>query len=128
MEADPDETLGLLAEMTRATDAKLRGAAKSLAARLFIDLARERRVDRGGVGRITPQRYRPDGGDIDIDRSLDAIVSARAADRLVDTDELKVSGWAKSATAWCLVVDRSACGSSGGGARYRRLCRAVFLQ
>lgn len=107
LDADPDEALSLLAEMTRATDAGLRELARSLASRLFIDLARQETADAPGIGRIVPMRYRPDRGDLDVDGSLDALVQARAERRAIDPDELLVRAWAKPATAWCLLVDRS---------------------
>lgn len=54
--------------------------------------------------------YRPDGGDLDLDASLEAIVEAgRGA---VDPERLRVRAWVKPDTAWCLLVDRS--GSMGG--------------
>ena len=113
MEADPDELLSLLAEMTQATDTRLRELAKSLAARIFVDLARTDPLDARGIGRIVRERYRPDRGDLDIDASADALLSARAERRLVEPDDLIVRAWGKPSTAWCLVVDRS--GSMHGG-------------
>lgn len=113
LEADPDELLSLLAEMTQATDVRLRGLAKSLAARIFVDLARTEPPDARGIGRIVQQRYRPDRGDLDVEGSTDALLAARAERRLVDPEELTVRAWGKPSTAWCLVVDRS--GSMHGG-------------
>lgn len=113
LEADPDELLSLLAEMTRATDVQLRAAAKSLAARIFVDLARTEKPDARGIGRIVRQRYRPDRGDIDLDGSADALLAARAERRLVDPEDLTIRAWGKPSTSWCLVVDRS--GSMHGG-------------
>jgi hypothetical protein len=113
LEADPDELLSLLAEMTQATDGQLRGLAKSLAGRIFVAVARTEPPDARGIGRIVRQRYRPDRGDLDIEGSADALLSARAEQRLVDADELMVRAWGKPSTSWCLVVDRS--GSMHGG-------------
>jgi len=93
--------------MTRATDAGLRDLARSVAARLFLDLARHEPADAPGIGRVESMPYRPDRGDIDIDGSLDALVQADAEHRAIDPDDLVVRAWAKPATAWCLVVDRS---------------------
>lgn len=104
---DADTTLTLLAEMTGATDARLRALAKRLAARLFLDLARRERPDGRGIGRIVSAPYRPDGGDIDVDRSLDELVSASAERRAVVPDDLVISSWARPSTALCLLVDRS---------------------
>jgi Mg-chelatase subunit ChlD len=113
MECDPDEMLSLLADMTRATDSTLRALAKELAGRLFLDLTRTARPDGRGIGRIVPQRYRPDAGDIDLERSADELLTARGEDRLVEPERLVVRSWAKPSTAFCLVVDRS--GSMHGG-------------
>jgi Mg-chelatase subunit ChlD len=113
LEADPEELLSLLAEMTQATDVQLRGLAKSLAARIFVDLARTEPPDARGIGRIVRQPYRPDRGDLDIEGSADALLAARAERRLVEPDELTVRAWGKPSTSWCLVVDRS--GSMHGG-------------
>ncbi len=107
IDADADEALSLLAEMTGATDAGLRVLARRIAARLFIDLSRSEVPDARGVGRIVTQPYRPDEGDLDVEASHDALVDARAAHRLVDSDALRVRAWAKPSTAWCLLVDRS---------------------
>ena len=104
--------LGLLAEMTRATDVGLRELARSLAARLFLDLARQEPADAPGIGKVVPMPYRPDRGDLDIDASLESVLEATAGRRAIDPEELIVRAWAKPATAWCLVVDRS--GSMNG--------------
>ena len=113
LDADPDELLSLLAQMTQATDVTLRGLAKALAARIFVDVARTDPPDARGIGRIVRQRYRPDHGDIDIEGSAEALLAARAEQRLVEPDELSVRGWGRPSTAWCLLVDRS--GSMHGG-------------
>lgn len=107
IEADADEALALLADMTRATDAGLRELARSLAARLFLDLARRRPADAPGIGKLASVPYRPDAGDLDVDASLDELLQARAGSRAVEVDELVVRTWARPATAWCLLVDRS---------------------
>lgn len=107
LETDADDVMALLADMTRATDVGLRELARSLAARLFLDLARQEPADAPGIGKVVTLPYRPDRGDIDIDASLDALVQARAERRTIDAEELLVRGWAKPATSWCLLVDRS---------------------
>ena len=107
LETDPDETLALLADLTGATDPKLRELARRLAGRLFLDLARRGPASPRGVGRLRTQRYRPDGGDLDIDASLDALVIARAEGAVVDPEDLRVRSWSTPATAVCLLVDRS---------------------
>ncbi len=104
---DPDELLSLMADMTAATDAKLRAQARRIASRLFLDLVRDQRPDRPGIGRIVTTRFRDDAGDIDVEGSLDELIMARGGGRAVEVDELRVRSWAKPSTAWCLLVDRS---------------------
>lgn len=107
---DPDETLALLADLVGATDQRLRELARRLAGKLFLDVARRGPVRPRGVGTLTELPYRPDGGDLDIDASLEAIVEARHG--ALDAERLRVRGWVKPGTALCLLVDRS--GSMGG--------------
>jgi Mg-chelatase subunit ChlD len=107
LDRDPDELMSLLAQMSQATDVRLRALAKDLAARLFLDLARTQAPQVPGVGRVVTVPYRPDGGDLDVERSLEGIVAANAAQRLVEPDELAIRSWARPSTAWCLVIDRS---------------------
>lgn len=112
MSDDPDEMLAMLADLTGATDPVLRELARRLAGRLFLDVARRGPTRPRGSGKLRTQRYQPDGGDIDLDASLDAIVSARASGSAIDPDDLKIRSWATPSTAICLMVDRS--GSMGG--------------
>jgi len=76
MADDPDELLGMLADLTGATDRRLRDLAQRLAGRLFLDVARRGTTVRRGIGRIESLPYRPDGGDLDIDASIEAIAEA----------------------------------------------------
>ncbi len=99
--------MALLADLTGATDPKLRELARSLAGRLFLDLAKRGPAAPRGVGQLRTQRYRPDGGDLDVDASLDALVTATAAGAAVDPDDLRVRSWSTPGTAICLLVDRS---------------------
>ncbi|MXZ97186.1 MAG: VWA domain-containing protein [Acidimicrobiaceae bacterium] len=110
--ADPDQTLALLADMAAAADRQMAALAARLAGRLALDLARAGASSAGGVGRLEPGRADLCSGDIDIDRSLDGLLEARAAGRAVALDELWVQRWQRPATAITLVVDRS--GSMGG--------------
>jgi len=110
MRDDPDETLALLADLVGATDRKLRDLAKRLAGKLFIDMARRGPVRPRGVGKLAELPYRPDGGDLDIDASLEAILEGRGG--AIDAERLRVRGWVQPTTAICLLVDRS--GSMGG--------------
>lgn len=105
--SDPDDTLALLADLTGATDPKLRELARRLAGRLFLDLSRRGPAAPRGVGRLRTQRYRSDAGDLDVDASLDAVLRARVEGAAVDPDELRVRSWSTPGTAICLLVDRS---------------------
>jgi Mg-chelatase subunit ChlD len=107
LEDDPDATLALLADLTGATDPKLRELARRLAGRLFLDLSKRGPATPRGVGQLRTQRYRPDGGDLDVDASLDALVRARGEGSAVDPDELRVRAWSTPGTAICVLVDRS---------------------
>ena len=112
MREDPDDTMALLADLTAATDPKLRELARRLAGRLFLDVSRRGPVRPRGIGKLVEQPYRPDAGDLDLDASLEAISEARASRGAIDPQRLRVRGWARPGTALCLIVDRS--GSMGG--------------
>lgn len=112
MRDDPDETMAMLADLTAATDPKLRELARRLAGRLFLEISRRGPTRPKGVGKLVEQRYRPDAGDLDIDASMDAIVDAGGDPRRVDAERLRIRGWVQPGTALCLMVDRS--GSMGG--------------
>lgn len=111
MKTDPDETLGLLADLTGATDPKLRELARRLAGRLMLEIANRGRAKPRGIGKITELPYSPDAGDIDVDASLDAIAESRTG-AAIDPERLRIRGWRKPGTAFCLLLDRS--GSMGG--------------
>ncbi|MFT6290978.1 MAG: Mg-chelatase subunit ChlD [Ilumatobacter sp.] len=112
MSQDPDEMMAMLADLTGATDPKLRELARQLAGRLFLDVAKRGPSQPRGIGKLRTQRYQPDIGDIDLDASLDAVITARAAASAIDPDDLRVRAWSRPGTAICLLVDRS--GSMGG--------------
>ncbi len=103
---DPDDVLPLLAQMSTATDPKLRALVQALVPRLVLDRAREGARGRSGSGRL--RRLPADrGGDLDVDASLEAIAGARAARRPVGLDELTAASWQRPDTAVCLLLDRS---------------------
>lgn len=108
---DADEALALLAELTGATDQRLRQLSRLLAARLFVDLGRSGPANRGGAGVLRSSAFRDDGSDIDLDTSLDTLIEGRAGIG-VDPSRLRVRAWRRPDLAVCLVVDRS--GSMGG--------------
>lgn len=107
---DPDATLAMIADLTAATDPRLRKAARQLAGRLMLDLAAPATAHRRGIGRVVSGRLH-DGGDIDLDTSMEAF-EGRGDRRRIKVEELRTRIWARRDTAVCLVVDRS--GSMGG--------------
>ena len=112
MDEDADAMLALLADLTGATDPKLRELAKRLAGRLFLEVSHRGPTRPRGIGKMALRPYRPDAGDLDLDASMDEIVGARAERRATDADALRVRGWVRPSTAISLLVDRS--GSMGG--------------
>ncbi len=106
LDEDPDDTLALLADLTGATDPKLRELAAAWQAACSSTSPSGTGVA-SGVGQLRTQRYRPDGGDLDVDASLDALVAATAEGTAVDPDDLRVRSWSTPGTAICLLVDRS---------------------
>jgi Mg-chelatase subunit ChlD len=64
------------------------------------------------VGKLVSRPYQPDGGDLDLDASLDEISDAMRSRRAMEPERLRVRGWMRPGTALCLLVDRS--GSMGG--------------
>lgn len=106
LDADPDATLALVADMTTATDEALRAAVRRLAARLVLERTRRGRVVHRGTGRprAVPASA---GGDLDLDASMDAVASARGEGRPPHLDELIARDWGRPALALCLLVDDS---------------------
>ena len=111
MAQDADETLATLIAMSHATDEALRAAVRRIVPRLVLDQARRGTPAARGV---TKRRVVPidRGDDLDLDRSLDSIVAARAEARAPHADELKAVAWARPQVALCLLVDAS--GSMNG--------------
>lgn len=104
----PDDALSMLADLTGATDERLRALAHRLAARVVVDLARSATATtRRGVGRLERAPADRAAGDLDLDGSLDAIVEARRGHGRVPAEDLRVRTWRRPATAACLLVDRS---------------------
>ena len=109
---DPDLALELLAQMAQATDSELAKLARQLAGRLVLDLTRTGKARSRGIGKLVRTKATIDAGDIDVDASLDQLVSAKALGIPAAIDELTTMGWQKPHTAICLLVDRS--GSMNG--------------
>jgi Mg-chelatase subunit ChlD len=111
LSSDPDGTLAMVAELVHATDESLRAQARRLAARLVLDRSRSGRPTRTGTAR--PRLVPADrGGDLDVDASMDGIVTARGERRPAVLDELTARDWGRQDLAVCLLVDAS--GSMSG--------------
>lgn len=103
---EPDAAVALLVEMSKATDERLRHAARRLARQLMLDIAR-RGVARGrGIGKLRRQPADA-GGDLDLDASMPVLTDAAAARRVPQADELTATHWARPELALCLLVDTS---------------------
>lgn len=98
--------------MSHATDEALRAAVRRLAPGLILDQTRRGVPRNRGVSRPRPVPARQ-GGDLDLDRSMDAIVASRAEARMPSLEDMTATAWARPDLALCLVVDRS--GSMNGG-------------
>ena len=107
MAENPDETLAMLADLTAATDPKLRALARRLAGRLMLEVSRRGPTRPRGIGKLVSRPYRPDGGDLDLDASMETLAESRGAGIAPDPERLRVTGWTKPGTALCLMVDRS---------------------
>lgn len=112
MQEDPDEMLSLLADLTGATDVKLRALAQQLAGRLVIDLAHAGPTRSRGVGKLRSIPMDETGGDVDLDASLEPLQMSMATRTPAAIEDLRVRSWTKPETAICLVIDRS--GSMNG--------------
>lgn len=117
---DPDAALTLIAEMSGATDERLRRRARALAGRIMLRAASPRGHPGSGVGRIRTMPWQP-GVDIDVEESMDALLPAAISGHPPDLARLRGPGWSRPATAVALIVDRS--GSMGG----ERLATAAVL-
>ncbi len=112
LDEQPDEALDLLAKMSQATDRSLSALARRLAGRLVLDLAKAGPARSRGTGKLVRGPADVSSSDIDIDASLDQLVSARAEGRPPAIDDLVATQWRQPMTAICLLVDRS--GSMNG--------------
>jgi magnesium chelatase subunit D len=101
LDRDPDAAARLLADLTQATDARLRAAARRLAARVFLQLAAVGQHRSRGVRRIGPGQ-RGDG-DLDLERT----VSSMSGTWPPSSDEIATRDWRARQRSVCLLVDSS---------------------
>jgi magnesium chelatase subunit D len=106
LSADPDAAAKLLADLTRATDAHLRAAARRLAARVFVQLAAVGRSAPRGVRRIGPGR--PGDGDLDLEQTIGRMSGGWPP----ASDEIATRAWQARQRSVVLLVDAS--GSMSG--------------
>jgi len=119
---DADGALSLLADLTGATDVKLRQMARELAGRIVVDLARTGQPKVRGVGKLQAMPMDDSGGDLDLDASLEAIGLARATGTAPPLEDLVTRTWTRPGLALCLLIDRS---GSMNGARLAAAAVAV---
>lgn len=103
--------LALLADMAGATDEGLRRLARRLAGRVAVRLGATGPVRERGTGRLRRVPLVP-GGDLDVDASLDALLSAEASGAPAAAEDLRATVWGRASVGLCLLVDGS--GSVGG--------------
>ena len=103
---DPDAAARLLADLTRATDAQLRAAARRLAARVFVQLAAVGQHKSRGVRRLGSGR----SGDGDLD--LEQTIGRMSGSWPPASDEIATRDWRARQRSVCLLVDAS--GSMSG--------------
>ncbi|MCO1653967.1 AAA family ATPase [Pseudonocardia humida] len=100
---DPDAAAALLADLAVATDEQLRAAARRLAGRVYLRMARIGPSRSRGTRKLGASR-RLDG-DLDLDRTLDAWDPA--ARRRPGVDDVVTRTWTAHRRAVCLLVDMS---------------------
>ncbi len=101
--ADLDETLELLVDLAKATDASIRRAARQLALRLTIRPPRAVGGDRSGTARLSTVDDPLAGVDLD----LDATLSRLDQHPRLRAEDVRVRAWRSPATAYILLVDAS---------------------
>jgi magnesium chelatase subunit D len=104
--ADPEQAATLLADLTLATDAALRAAARRLAARVFVQLAAVGQHAARGVRKMTAGHE--SDGDIDVDYTLGRLSGSWPP----PPEEITTRSWQSRQRSVCLLVDAS--GSMSG--------------
>jgi uncharacterized protein with von Willebrand factor type A (vWA) domain len=104
--ADADAAAALLADLSQATDPALRAVARSLAARIFIQLGAAGYQPARGPKRI--RSVRRGDGDIDLDRTIDRLAGSWPP----PADDVVTRSWQAHRRSVCLLVDCS--GSMSG--------------
>ncbi len=99
--ADPDAAARLLADLTQATDDRMRAAARRLAARVFVQLAAVGQHKSRGVRRIGPGR--PGDGDLDLERTVGGMSGTWPP----SSEEIATRDWRARQRSVCLLVDAS---------------------
>lgn len=112
---DPDEAMALLADLARATDTRLRAAARRLARSIALRSPAAGAATPNGRPRLTTL-LQPDGGDLDLDATLGRL----DATPYLRGEDLHVRDWQRRGAAYVLLVDVS--GSVAGA----RLATAVL--
>lgn len=100
---DLDDTLGLLVDLAKATDASIRLAARQLALRLTIRPPRAALGERSGTARLSTVDDPLAGVDLD----LDATLARLDQHPRLRADDVRVRAWRSPATAYVLLVDAS---------------------
>jgi Mg-chelatase subunit ChlD len=103
---DPEEALGLLADLVGATDAKLRAAAARLASQVIGDTVITGQLHDRGIGRLESVPLDAFAGDLDLDASSEGLVEWKATG-VVDTEAWRVRRWGRPNLAVCVLLDRS---------------------
>lgn len=104
---DPDAALTLLAELSGATDERLRTLARQLAGRVVVDVVRTGSPRRRGIGQLRAVRADRSDGELDLDHGIDAIALATARGEAPSLEDLTAREWSKPSLALCLLIDRS---------------------
>ncbi|HEY2305129.1 MAG TPA: MoxR family ATPase [Streptosporangiaceae bacterium] len=102
---DPDAAVTLLADLARATDGELRGAAQRIAAQIFFRLGAAGQKPARGTRRLGAGRAE---GDLDLEKTLDRWSGLWPP----DTSDLVTRSWQARSRTLCLLIDRS--GSMSG--------------